>query len=153
MFLLRHYHINDLYLDAETPVHQQTANYPFIHYIVLFLGVFSIFYCGNLYFFVLHFFQFTLFSCCILFTLHHFHVVPFLCYTLFMLHNFNFGFCLCCTLFMYCTISCCTLTRCKGFVLHTSPVAFLVWCTLFVLHYFQRCSHESHKEWELCNNN
>ena len=146
MFLLRHHHVNELYLDPKTPVHKRMANYQFVHYIALFLGIF--FYISLWQFilfsyytlFMLHFVDAAPFPChtfmCInFFMLHYFHVVLFPCCTLFIWHNFVF--CLCCTLFMYCTISCCTLTRCKVFVLHTSPLASLVWCTLFMLYYFR----------------
>ena len=154
MFLLRHHHANELYLDPKTPVHKRMANYQFVHYIALFLGIF--FYISLWQFilfsyytlFMLHFVDAAPFPChtfmCInFFMLHYFHVVLFPCCTLFILHNFVF--CLCCTHFMYCTISCCTFTHCKVFVLHTSPSAFFVWCTLFMLHYSQRCSPDSHK--------
>ena len=112
MFLLRHHHVNELYLDPETQVYQQTANYPFMHYTVLFLGIFSIFYCDNLHFFVLHFFQFTLFSCFILFTLHHFYVALFC--------GLNFSCWTISTLFLF------YVALCILFVLHS----------FYVLHYF-----------------
>ena len=112
MFLLRHHHVNELYLDPETPVYQQTANFQFMYYTVLFLGIFSIFYCGNLHFFVLHFFQFTLFSCFILFTLHHFYVALFC--------GLNFSCWTISTLFLF------YVALCILFVLHS----------FYVLHYF-----------------
>ena len=56
---------------------QRTASYPFVHYSALFLCTFSVFHCGNLYFFMLHFFHFAFSSYSTFFILHHFHVALF----------------------------------------------------------------------------
>ena len=104
-------------------VRRRTADYQFVHYSPLFLCIFSVFYCGNLYFSISHFFM-----------LHFFHVAPF-CVTIFS------G----CTLFMYCYISCWTFTRFNISILHSFPVALVACCTLFMLHYFQRCSKDPYK--------
>ena len=78
-------------LDQCTAVRQRTVWYPFVHYSALLLCIFSVFNCGNLYFFTLHFFHVVLscvviFSCCPFSTVHSFHVTLFSCCTLFILH-------------------------------------------------------------------
>ena len=98
------------------------AHYLFVHCNALYLCTLSIFHCGNLYFhvaffsdytlFTLHFFHTALFSCC-----------TFLCSNLFMLHFF-----LCCTF----TISYCTFTRCNVFALHSSQLHSF---NFFLLHF------------------
>ena len=89
-------------------VPQQTTRYPFVYYSALFLCTFSVFHCGNSYFFMLH----------------YFHVAPF-CLVIFS----------CCIPFMLCTISCCTFTRCNVLVLYSSPVALFACCNFFLLHF------------------
>ena len=96
---------------------QRTARYTYVHYIALvFLCTFSVFHCGNLYFFMLHFFHAALFSCCTFFILHHFHVALFFvlhfCFVLFqvaLLHVAMFSFC--------------TLLLLRSFLLHFALVA------------------------------
>ena len=69
-------------------VRQRTARHPFVHYSALILCTFSLFRCGNLYFFMFHFFYVALVSCCTFLILHHFYVALFLCSNLFMLQIF-----------------------------------------------------------------
>ena len=70
-------------------VRQRTARHPFVHYSALILCTFSLFRCGNLYFFMFHFFYVALFSYCTISMLHFFCVVIFLCWTFFFVfHSF-----------------------------------------------------------------
>ena len=92
-------------LDQCTAVCQQTVWYPFVHYSALLLCIFSVFNCGSLYLFILHFFHVVLscvviFSCCTFFMLHFFHGALFSRYTSFMLHSFHVALFPCCTFFM-----------------------------------------------------
>ena len=111
---------------------QRMVRYPFVHYSALFLCTFSVFHCGNLYFFMLHFsvlrsFHVGLFSYGTICMLHCLYS------NIFMLHFFS-----CWTLFMYCTIRC-TFTRCNDFVFHYFLVAVCACCSfscccLFIFH-------------------
>ena len=105
-------------------VRQRTADYPFVHYSSLFLCTFSVFYCGNLYFsmshfFMLHFLHVLLFSYCAISMFHFFlqesfEVALFLCIAIFhvgILHVSIFPFCIL-------------------FLLHSSHVAFCSCCTI-----------------------
>ena len=87
-------------MNSKVALFQQciTARYPFVHYNVLFLCTFCVFYCGNLYFFYV-----TLFSYYIIFMLHFLscctkdrqhnqkmtiHSAPWTCFT-FILISYN----------------------------------------------------------------
>ena len=109
-------------------VHQRTSCYPFVHYSALALCNFSIFHCGNLYFFhVAHF------SYCTFFIPHQFHVA------LFMLLFFHITISSCCTLFMLhffhaALFSCCSFPCCALFMLRSSHVGLFPSCTFSMLH-------------------
>ena len=140
MFLLRHHHVNELYLDRETPVYQQTAHYPFMHYTVLLFGSFFPYFTVAIYIFsCCIFFQFTLFSCCIFFTLHHFYAVLFCvlifsCCTISTLYLFYAVLCSCCTILILYFV-CVALFLCTALfhvaLLHVAKFSFCI--LLFLL--------------------
>ena len=107
-------------------------------YGTLFLCTISVFYCGNLYLFML------LFLCSTLFLLHIFHATPlpcrtFLCSNLFMLQFFRASLFLCIAL---CTTHDALLHNAMFsfwvlLQLHSLHVAIYFCCTLLMFHYFQ----------------
>ena len=131
MFLLRHHHVNELYLDPKTPVHKRMANYQFVHYIALFLGIF----------FYISLWQFILFSYYTLFMLHFvdaapFHVILlcaliFSCYTISTLSFFHVALCSYCTILYF---VCVALFLCTALfhvaLLHIAKCSF---CILLLL--------------------
>ena len=138
---------NDIFRDQCITVRQQTVRYPFVNSSALFQCTFFP-YITIVTFFMLHFFDVVLFSCCTSFVLHSFccllvklhycHVAHFSSSTLFMLHLFK-----CCAfyilhpffaLFHVALISCCNVLRCTRFVMHFFHVALFLYCPLFVLH-------------------
>ena len=116
--------------------HQSINRRPIIHLCITlyyYLAVFSIFYCGNLHFFVLHFF-----SIYTLFMLYFFHTAPllcrtFLCINFFMLHYFHVVPFLCCTILILYFV-CVALFLCTALfhvaLLHVAKVSF---CILLLL--------------------
>ena len=138
MFLLRYHHVNELYLDPETPVYQQTANYPFMHYTVLLFGSFF-----HILLWQFTFFRVAFFSIYTLFMLYFFHTAPFLCRTFlcinfFMLHYstlylFYVALCSCCTILILYFV-CVALFLCTALfhvaLLHVAKFSF---CILLLL--------------------
>ena len=85
-----------------------------------FLCTFSVFHCGNLYFFKLHFFHVPLVLCCTFFILQRFHVALF-CVVIFS----------CCTFFRVALFLCIALFH-VAFLL----VAMFSFCILLLLQFF-----------------
>ena len=143
MFLLRHHHVNELYLDPKTPVHQRAANYQFVHYTALFLGIFFLYFTVADYaFFMLHFFHTTLFSCCTLLMLHHFHVILFStlifsCCTICTLSFFHVALCSYCTILILYFV-CVALFLCTALfhvaLLHVAKFLFCIFLLLLSSH-------------------
>ena len=134
-------------------IRQRTTRYRFVHSSALFLCTFLsiIHFCR---FFMLHFFNVVLFSCCTFFVLHPFlfhlaQVALFPCCTFFMLKTFfRVAFFSGCTfsllhffhlaLFHLALFSSCTFLRVAPFfMLHFFCVTLISCCTFFVLHYFR----------------
>ena len=113
------------------------AHYLFVHCNALYLCTLSIFHCGNLYFHVAFFSDYTLF------TLHFFHTALFSCCTF------------CVVIFLCCTFFCVALSLSHIALLHVAMFSLYILlnyihsifscCTLFMVHYFRGCIQYYHK--------
>ena len=113
-------------------VHQRTARYPFVHYST-FLCTFSVFHCGNLYFFMLHFLHTAPFLCC-----------SFLCSNL-CCTFFRVALFLCIEVFHVALLHVAIFSSCILLLLHSSHFANFSCYNFFTLHYFQRRIQDPHK--------